>query len=204
MTDFFTADTHFCHARIIDLCARPFVGVDEMNETIVSNFNDRATADDTIYILGDACMGNLDESLEYIALINARTVLVPGNHDRPSRAYQRKGDIAAKIKTARERYLEYFDEVLLEPATGASVWVAPRPVQPDNTVLMMSHYPYEGDSHGEDRYAHLRSAQRGLPIIHGHVHTEWLHNKNQFNVGVDVNDFQLVSENEVLDWVKML
>jgi calcineurin-like phosphoesterase family protein len=68
-----------------------------------------------------------------------------------------------------------------------------------------SHYPYDGDSHGEDRYAHLRSSgYQNRPIIHGHVHTEWQIRGNQFNVGVDVNDFKPVHEDVLTDWVRSL
>ena len=76
---------------------------------------------------------------------------------------------------------------------------------PDGGVVKMSHYPYIGDSHGADRHADMRPDARGnRPLIHGHVHTEWQTRDNMFNVGVDVNDFKPVPEDELVAWMETL
>lgn len=202
--DYYTADTHFGHARIIELCDRPFGSVEEMNQTMIDNINAIVKSTQTLAILGDACMGKLEESLKCIAQINARVVLVPGNHDRPSRAMQRKGDVNIKIAKEALRYMDGgFDHVYIEAPSGPSVFTAPIDTG-TGMPIMMSHYPYEGDSHGEDRHANLRATDRRYPLLHGHVHEEWRYNKNQFNVGVDVNNFAPVSQDEVLAWYDTL
>ncbi|MBQ8000212.1 MAG: hydrolase, partial [Ruminococcus sp.] len=50
---FFTADTHFGHANIVEKFNRPFNTVEEMNETLIKNWNDRITGSDTVFIMGD-------------------------------------------------------------------------------------------------------------------------------------------------------
>lgn len=46
---FFTADTHFGHENVIWMCERPYRDIDEMNETMISAWNERVTGNDTDY-----------------------------------------------------------------------------------------------------------------------------------------------------------
>lgn len=46
---FFTSDTHFGHANIINLCKRPFRDVNHMNDMLVENWNNVVTDDDTVF-----------------------------------------------------------------------------------------------------------------------------------------------------------
>ena len=50
---FFTSDQHFCHTKIITMCNRPFAGIDEMNGTLIANWNSAVSDADEVYILGD-------------------------------------------------------------------------------------------------------------------------------------------------------
>ena len=71
--------------------------------------------------------------------------------------------------------------------------------------VLLSHYPYLGDSHSQtDRYADVRAKDEGLPIIHGHVHGSWHIRGRQYNVGVDVNNFTPVPETTIADWLDTL
>ena len=49
----FTVDTHFGHSNIIELTHRPFSSVQEMDRRLIANINDRVSARDSLYILGD-------------------------------------------------------------------------------------------------------------------------------------------------------
>jgi calcineurin-like phosphoesterase family protein len=195
-----------------DLCGRPFDTVVEMNEGIVFGFNQVLTRNDRLVIVGDICMGKLDDSLTWLSYLNAgEIILVPGNHDKWSLGYHQKGDADAQARRreeARQRYLvdERFTAL---PDSKPSVWVGEEfGLGRDHPLadVMFSHYPYDGDSHGDgaDRYGFLRARSYGEPIIHGHVHTEWRERGKQFNVGVDVNDFKPVHEDELVAWVQSL
>ena len=49
----FTSDTHFCQKRTLDLSRRPFVSVEDMDRTMISNWNKRATMNDVVVHAGD-------------------------------------------------------------------------------------------------------------------------------------------------------
>lgn len=50
---FFTSDTHFWHENIIKFCNRPFSSVEEMNDTIIENWNKVVGENDIVFHLGD-------------------------------------------------------------------------------------------------------------------------------------------------------
>lgn len=79
---FFTADHHFGHANIIKHCKRPFANVDEMNDSLVVAWNLKVGPKDTVYHLGDFCMG--DPAL-YRSRLNGKIILLRGNHDHRTR-----------------------------------------------------------------------------------------------------------------------
>ena len=50
---YFTSDLHLGHRGIITMRNRPFANVEEMNRTLITNFNAIVHKNDTVYILGD-------------------------------------------------------------------------------------------------------------------------------------------------------
>jgi len=82
MTIWFTADHHFGHARILQYCDRPFANVTEMDDALIRNWNERIHREDTVYHLGDFCMGGIDMAWRYLARLNGYIFFVPGGHDR--------------------------------------------------------------------------------------------------------------------------
>ena len=194
MTTFFTSDTHFGHARIIDLCNRPFGSVTEMNEMLVHNWNALVRPDDTVYHLGDVALGPIEDSLKYISRLNGNIKLVVGNHDRmfPPMAKGKQD----KIDHWKQRYLAAgFDEILADEDAHF--------IKGDYG-FELSHFPYSGDSHGEERYREFRKVDSGHPLIHGHTHEDkkfsWSRARTpQIHVGVDAWDFAPVSLQAVID-----
>lgn len=182
MTTYYTSDLHFGHLNIIRFCDRPFPGVSAMNSRLVQLWNETVTDDDTVWVLGDVALGALDESLAHIGRLAGHKILVPGNHDRcweGDRAL-RKGDPEARERrraAARERYLS---------AGFAEIRDRPERMVLGDQEVDLSHFPYEGDSHGADRFVEYRPVDRGGWVVHGHVHDTWRQRGRQINVGVDV------------------
>lgn len=81
MNNFYIADLHFGHKNIINFDSRPFNSVEEMNNTLIENWNRKVKKGDTTYILGDFCWGKEPEWIEILNKLNGNKVLIRGNHD---------------------------------------------------------------------------------------------------------------------------
>lgn len=81
MKYFFTADTHFAHTKILQYCKRPFLTIEEHDEALIKNWNDRVGKDDTVFHLGDFGMGRAEHLLEIRNRLNGHVHLIRGNHD---------------------------------------------------------------------------------------------------------------------------
>lgn len=85
---FVTSDVHFGHNNIIKYCNRPFQNSDEMDITIINNWNKIVNPDDEVYILGDfALIKAENDKLKFNRLcfltnsLNGNKHLLFGNHD---------------------------------------------------------------------------------------------------------------------------
>ena len=78
-----TADLHLGHKAIIKMQNRPFADVEEMNETIIANYNARVGKNDKVYILGDITHHlPEEEAMKMIKRLNGKKHLIIGNHDK--------------------------------------------------------------------------------------------------------------------------
>lgn len=177
-----TADLHLGHANIIRYCDRPFTGVADMDERLVARWNERVGSDDDVLVLGDVALGPIDASLRLVHRLAGRKVLVAGNHDR---CWAGNG---AKAAPWRDRYLE---------AGFTEVRQGTVEVDVGGHRLLAGHFPYEGDSHDEERFTQHRPHDDGGWLLHGHVHDRWRQRDRMINVGVDVWDYRPVHEDEV-------
>src|SRR5574337_2027478 len=75
---FAISDLHFDHARIIELCHRPFSSKEEMNEQMVSRWNSVVSNEDHVIFGGDFMFAKEDK---WFDRLNGRKTLVVGNHD---------------------------------------------------------------------------------------------------------------------------
>lgn len=95
----FISDTHFGHEAILGFKRndgtplRPFKSVEEMDGTLIHNWNSVVKTQDKIYHLGDVTMK--DKHLKLLGACNGHKRLIRGNHDI--------------FKT--KMYMQYFDEI---------------------------------------------------------------------------------------------
>ena len=84
MAIYFTSDLHLRHANIINLCNRPFKNIQEMDNTILRNWNNTIKEEDLVYLLGDISLRGPQHYPWYKATIpklHGEKVLILGNHD---------------------------------------------------------------------------------------------------------------------------
>lgn len=88
----FVSDTHFNHQRLVESCPfhfeeiRKYKTVFEMNEDIITKWNENIKADDTVIFLGDFMLGiPVDKAEAYFKekynALNGNKIFIQGNHD---------------------------------------------------------------------------------------------------------------------------
>lgn len=172
---FFTSDLHLGHKNIIKLCNRPFCDVDEMDSVIIGNWNKKVKKSDTVYVIGDIVWDKNAVAI-YMEQLSGKKILIEGNHDA--------------TWSRREGCRKYFDAVIpyLE-------------VHLNSHPITMCHYPMlEWKSSREETERKLGY------LIHGHIHnriSEEYKNlylkHNSLNAGVDVNCFEPVTFDELVE-----
>jgi calcineurin-like phosphoesterase family protein len=204
----FTSDTHFWHARIIQFCQRPFASVDEMNEKLIANWNAVVVPDDTVYHLGDFSMAARPVEL-YVPRLNGQIHLVMGNHDFPHSAHKKSKNPENQSKWKQQ----YLDWGFRSVETMSYVEL------PEIGEVRMHHIPYssgytELDEEGRQRKVLKYACQDdGMVLLCGHVHEKWWHRKTpngtlMLNVGIDApgspwnKEMRPASQEEVVAAIK--
>lgn len=77
------ADTHFNHENIIKYCNRPFQTSEDMDKSMISNWNSVVNSFDEVYVLGDFLFHKGDDKLcqEILDQLKGLKYLIMGNHD---------------------------------------------------------------------------------------------------------------------------
>ena len=170
---FFTSDTHFNHANIIRFCNRPFKDVEQMNEVMITNWNNAISKDDTVFHLGDFCLGGAAEWTKILDHLNGKIYLIMGNHD---------------LKNIRQGFISRFEHVAMQMR-----------IEIGKKRIYLCHYPFlcfEG-SYKDDvwqLFGHVHTRRSNSGIDAGRL--QYLY-PTQYDVGVDNNNFTPVSFGQV-------
>lgn len=175
----FTSDTHFGHKNILEYekDARPFTTVEEMNETLIDNWNATVSQRDTVYHLGDFAFGR--DNIGIASRLNGIKKLVMGNHD----TYDCK------------LYLEHFTRVF-----GAHFWrrciLTHIPVHPDNLGSR-----FFLNVHG---HLHSKVINRNTLFCEGQKIWDWGSDPNYFNVSCEQHGLKPVHSSVIMERLKEL
>lgn len=93
-TIFVISDQHHCHSNILtfkdikgDLIRPGFNSIEEMDELIIENYNKTVGDNDSVYHLGDFCLGGKDNISRIASRLRGKKRLVLGNHDYEAKLY---------------------------------------------------------------------------------------------------------------------
>ena len=102
---YFIADTHFNEKNILFWSKRPFCNIEEMNQTIITRWNNTVSTRDTVYHLGDVGInfGNI------LSQLNGNKILIKGNHDFEN--------------CLNENFKLYFSEIIDYPIIFKNFWI---------------------------------------------------------------------------------
>jgi len=81
MKTFFISDTHFYHDNIIEFEGRPFKNIEDMNNSIIRNWQNKVSPEDQVFIVGDFSFGTRDQTISILNKLPGNKFLIKGNHD---------------------------------------------------------------------------------------------------------------------------
>jgi len=164
MAVYFSSDNHYFHANIIKYCSRPFRDVEEMNATMVGNWNSVVKDEDVVFHLGDVSAGlrdRVDDFKTLIGSLKGKKILIRGNHDHQT----------------DEWYVEAGFRSVHESLSIGGV--------------LMVHYPVQEAISRKVDDSKWGAVDH---VLHGHIHRCDVQDfENHYNVAVDRNDFSPVS-----------
>lgn len=154
-----------------------------MNDALVANWNSVVKPDDHVYHLGDFCFGNVEKWNWCLGpgRLNGHIHLVLGNHD-PERVF--------KDGTLIER----FDSIDYQKILIIEGW-----------TVILNHFPFLSFSNNLDHkvmqlFGHIHSGPDGIGnVMTGGKEPQW----NQYDVGVDNNNYTPVSWTQIKEKMKL-
>lgn len=82
MARYLISDTHFDHENIITYENRPFDNVSEMNNQLISLWNETVSDSDVVIHMGDFAMAQQERTEKIMSKLNGNIILLRGNHDQ--------------------------------------------------------------------------------------------------------------------------
>lgn len=176
MTRFITADTHFGHPSILNSCKETrgqFQTIEEMNETIIQNWNNRVGGEDTVYHLGDIAVKMNNQSLfDILTRLNGKLIFIKGNHD----------DKNVFNWLERENYNYAKGRKFAFHKVGTII-------SENKKEYYLTHYPMD--------LGYQTTKRRNF---HGHIHGNIVERESYLNVGIDSPEINTRPFGEPVAW----
>ena len=188
---FYISDLHFDHKNVIKFDNRPFKNVDEMNQKLITLWNEEVRKCDTVYILGDFCWGKTERWIELLNILKGQKILIRGNHDLK----QYSAELKSKFSDIKE-YKEINDN-------GRHVILSHYPIPCYNHDYNNKYFMLYGHVHQTKEYDLINKYKENTNIIYANEKYRPITN-NLINVGcmLDYMDYRprtldyLISKNK--------
>lgn len=173
---FFTSDLHFRHEWLMKFNKRPFDTIEQMDRSLIENWNSVVPMDGLTFVLGDLGFSGDDPIAELFAQLNGEKILIKGNHDTH---YEEEVLQSIFSEIHELLYIQIFD-----------------PLAEKHFYMALSHYPM----------LDWKGSYKGSWQLFGHIHMRKLDEFDtfrgnlfpaQYDVGVDNNHFRPISFYEV-------
>ena len=184
---YFIADTHFSHANVLyfhplrreaagitleELQADRKSAVKKHDEWLIDLWNQTVRREDMVYILGDFCLGNRDETEKILRQLRGKKFLIEGNHDKSLHGLERYFEWTGQIKEAKFSNNQYDY------------------ISPEETFCVeMCHYPM----------LTWNRRPHGTCMVHGHTHGSIdNYNEESLELRVDVGFDGLLASRQLV------
>lgn len=167
------SDTHFNHANFLTFkdkngeLIRKFDNVDQMNDCMVTNWNETVKPEDKVYHLGDVFFGHPDKAHEILSKLHGKKRLILGNHD----------DLERKSGEGFNVLREHFKKILMWRCFGKE-------------GIVLSHVPLRVEDMHHDTTEFVLNA-------HGHIHEQVIDDLRYLNVCVEHTGYTPISFDEL-------
>lgn len=192
----YTSDLHIGHKLVSGHRGFHLPPVDETlplevntaahDEHIAREWDSIVRPDDQVFVLGDISINGSQHALDWIAARPGRKHLIAGNHDpvHPMRSQSEK---------LTPKWLEVFETI--SPFSIRKI---------GKQRFLLQHFPYWPHDRGEPRFEEFRLPDTGIPLLHGHTHSDEVFEfPNSFHVGWDAHG-TLVPQHQVELWLNSL
>ena len=172
---FFTSDLHFDHFNIARFCKRPYESRQEMNDSLIENWNSIVPKDGIVIVCGDFGFIKYKDINRWKSIreqLNGKIHFVRGNHDD------------YPLKPMGDDLFESVVDILN--------------VVVDKKIIVCSHYPllvWRGDFNA---FGHVHTSKDGIVSPLDREAMKSIRNDVQYDVGVDQNNYRPITYIEFL------
>lgn len=175
---FFTSDAHLFHDNIRRFCGRPYYDIEDMNSSLINNWNSVCDKNSVVYFLGDFALKCSHIQVQKIlSQLNFHTLyFIKGNHEKAFSSWYNQ--------YVQNKYTLSGRVMLLPPLYETKI---------EDKHVVMCHYPL--DSWNKQRY--------GSYMLSGHCHgnnkrtNPATSDANMVDVGVDCWDYKPASWQQI-------